>query len=210
HAGSFDITFLSTLPNFIIMAAADGSELIRMIKTAILIDDRPSSFRFPRGSAIGINKAEKLFHLEIGKGRIIQEGESIALVNFGARLEACKQSIKSLKLRDCNPTLMDARFAKPLDTVLLDKILDNHEFVITIEEGSIGGFSSSVLDYVHNKRKASTSSTIKNIIFPDKFIDHNTLENQYKELDMDAESISNKILSLISKEIIHLSNYTKK
>jgi 1-deoxy-D-xylulose-5-phosphate synthase len=105
---------------------------------------------------------------------------------------------------------MDARFAKPLDTVLLDKILDNHEFVITIEEGSIGGFSSSVLDYVHNKRKASTSSTIKNIIFPDKFIDHNTLENQYKEMDMDAESISNKILSLISKEIIHLSNYTKK
>ncbi len=104
---------------------------------------------------------------------------------------------------------MDARFAKPLDTVLLDKILDNHEFVITIEEGSIGGFSSSVLDYVHNKRKASTSSTIKNIIFPDKFIDHNTLENQYKEMDMDAESISNKILSLISNEVVHLTNYTK-
>ncbi len=210
HAGSFDIAFLSALPNFIIMAAADEDELVRMIKTAILIDDRPSSFRFPRGSVVGINNEDKLLHLEIGKGRIIQEGESIALVNFGARLEACKQSIKSLKLRDCNPTLMDARFAKPLDTVLLDKILDNHEFVITIEEGSIGGFSSSVLDYVHNKRKASTSSTIKNIIFPDKFIDHNTLENQYKEMDMDAESISNKILSLISKEIIHLSNYTKK
>ena len=105
---------------------------------------------------------------------------------------------------------MDARFAKPLDTILLDKILDNHEFVITIEEGSIGGFSSSVLDYVHNKRKTPTSSTIKNIIFPDKFVAHNTPENQYKEMGMDAESISNKILSLISNEIIHLSNYTKK
>ena len=211
HAGSFDITFLSALPNFIIMAAADGSELIRMIKTAILIDDRPSSFRFPRGSAIGINKAEKLSHLEIGKGRIIQEGNTIALVNFGARLEACKQAIESLKPRGCHPTLMDARFAKPLDTILLDKILDNHEFVITIEEGSIGGFSSSVLDYVHNKRKTSTSSTIKNIIFPDKFVDHNTPENQYKEMGMDAQSISNKILSLISNnEVVHLTRYTKK
>ena len=209
HAGSFDITFLSALPNFIIMAAADGSELIRMIKTAILIDDRPSSFRFPRGSAIGINKAEKLSHLEIGKGRIIQEGNTIALVNFGARLEACKQAIESLKPRGCHPTLMDARFAKPLDTILLDKILNNHEFVITIEEGSIGGFSSSVLDYVHNKRKTSTSSTIKNIIFPDKFVGHNTPENQYKEMGMDADSISNKILSLISKEVVQLSDYTK-
>ena len=211
HAGSFDITFLSALPNFIIMAAADGSELIRMIKTAILIDDRPSSFRFPRGSAIGINKAEKLSHLEIGKGRIIQEGNTIALVNFGARLEACIQAIESLKPRGCYPTLMDARFAKPLDTILLDKILNNHEFVITIEEGSIGGFSSSVLDYVHNKRKTSTSSTIQNIIFPDKFVDHNTPENQYKEMGMDAQSISNKILSLISNnEVVHLTRYTKK
>ncbi len=210
HAGSFDITFLSALPNFIIMAAADGSELIRMIKTAILIDDRPSSFRFPRGSAIGINKAEKLSHLEIGKGRIIQEGNTIALVNFGARLEACKQAIESLKPRGCHPTLMDARFAKPLDTILLDKILNNHEFVITIEEGSIGGFSSSVLDYVHNKRKTSTSSIIKNIIFPDKFVDHNTPENQYKEMGMDAESIYNKILSVISNQVVHLSNFTKK
>ena len=106
---------------------------------------------------------------------------------------------------------MDARFAKPLDTILLDKILDNHEFVITIEEGSIGGFSSSVLDYVHNKRKTSTSSTIKNIIFPDKFVDHNAPENQYKEMGMDAQSISNKILSLISNnEVVHLTRYTKK
>ena len=211
HAGSFDITFLSTLPNFIIMAAADGSELIRMIKTAILIDDRPSSFRFPRGSAIGINNAEKLLNLEIGKGRIIQEGNTIALVNFGARLEACKQAIENLKPRGCHPTLMDARFAKPLDTILLDKILDNHEFVITIEEGSIGGFSSSVLHYVHNKRKTSTSSTIKNIIFPDKFVDHNASENQYKEMGMDAQSISNKILSLITNnEVVHLTHYTKK
>ena len=209
HAGSFDVAFLSILPNFVIMAAADENELIRMIKTAILIDDRPSSFRFPRGSVIGLNNSDELSHLEIGKGRIIYEGNSLALVNFGARLESCKQAIKNLRLIGCNPTLVDARFAKPLDTILLDNILDNHEYVITIEEGSIGGFSSSVLNYVHNKRKTSTSSTIKNIIFPDKFIDHNTSENQYKEIGMDAESIFDKVLSLISSEVVHLNNYKK-
>ena len=209
HAGSFDVAFLSILPNFVIMAAADENELIRMIKTAILIDDRPSSFRFPRGSVIGLNNSDELSHLEIGKGRIIYEGNSLALVNFGARLEPCKQAIKNLRLIGCNPTLVDARFAKPLDTILLDNILDNHEYVITIEEGSIGGFSSSVLNYVHNKRKTSTSSTIKNIIFPDKFIDHNTSENQYKEIGMDAESIFDKVLSLISSEVVHLNNYKK-
>jgi 1-deoxy-D-xylulose-5-phosphate synthase len=105
---------------------------------------------------------------------------------------------------------MDARFAKPLDTSLLDQIFNNHEFVITIEEGSIGGFSSSVLDYIHNKKNSPTKSIIKNIIFPDKFVDHNTPENQYKEIGMNAESIANKILSLMSSEVVHFSNYTKK
>ncbi len=211
HAGSFDITFLSTLPNFVIMAAADGSELIRMIKTAILIDDRPSSFRYPRGLVKDISKTHELSYLELGKGRIIKEGNKIALVNFGARLDACKQAIENLDSKGCYPTLMDARFAKPLDTILLDKILDSHEFIITIEEGSIGGFSSTVLDYVHNKRKTTTLSIIKNIIFPDKFVAHNDPENQYKEIGMDAQSISNAILSLISNdEVVHLNHYKKK
>jgi len=211
HAGSFDISFLSCLPNFIIMAASDESELIKMIKTAVLIDDRPSSFRFPRGSGVGIKDQDEnqFLPLEIGKGRIIEEGSTVALISLGARLEACKKAIKLLKPRGYNPTLVDARFAKPLDTSLLDRILDNHEFVITVEEGSIGGFSSSVLDYVHNKRKVSTISKINNLIFPDKFIDHNTSENQYKEIGMDSESIAEKVLSMISSEIIDLSSYKK-
>ena len=209
HAGSFDIAFLNCLPNFVIMAASDESELIRMIKTSLLIDDRPSTFRFPRGAGKGLDSSLDLSALEIGKGRIIQEGNTVALINFGARLDTCIEAINLIKSKGHTPTLVDARFVKPLDEVLLNQIIDNHEFVITIEEGSIGGFSSAVLNYIHNKKKTHTSSTIKNIIFPDKFVEHNTPENQYKEIGMDSESIANKILSFFSSDIIPFDNYKK-
>ncbi len=210
HAGSFDIAFLNILPNFVIMAASDESELIRMIKTSLLINDRPSSFRFPRGTGLGLNENEDLSPLEIGKGRIIHEGNSIALINFGARLESCKEAVNLLKPLGYSLTLADARFAKPLDQILIDQLLNNHEHLITIEEGSIGGFGSAVLDYVNNIKKTPTKSIIKNIIFPDRFIEHNSPENQYKEVGMDALSIANKIQSLFSNEIINLNNYKKK
>ena len=210
HAGSFDISYLNSLPNFVIMAAADENELIRMIYTSLLIDDRPSSFRFPRGAGKGLNDNLNLSPLEVGKGRIIFEGNKIALINFGARLESCIEAINLLKIKNCYPTLVDARFVKPLDHQLLGNIIDNHEYIITIEEGSIGGFSSAILNYVHNIKKTSTSSIIKNIIFPDIFINHNTPENQYKEAGMDPDSIANKILSLISSDVISFSNYKKK
>ena len=209
HAGSFDIAFLNSLPNFVIMAASDETELIRMIKTSLFIDDRPSSFRFPRGSGIGESNLVDLSPLEIGRGRIIQEGHTVALINFGARLEACKNALKLLKLKGYSPSLIDARFAKPLDESLLNQIVDNHEYTLTIEEGSIGGFSSAVLNYIHNKKKTLTLSTIKNIIFPDKFIDHNTPENQYKEMGMDSQSIADKVLSLLSSDVIPFNNLKK-
>ena len=209
HAGSFDIAFLNSLPNFVIMAAADESELVRMFHTSLLIEDRPSSFRFPRGSGVGLNNDLDLTPLEVGKGRIINEGNTVAIVNFGARLESCNEAIDLLKIKGYSPTLMDARFAKPLDHILLNQIIDNHEYVITIEEGSIGGFSSAVLNYVHNIKKTPTNSIIKNIIFPDKFIDHNSPEKQYKEIGMDSESIANQILSLLSSEVIPFSDYKK-
>ena len=180
-----------------------------MIHTSLLIEDRPSSFRFPRGSVVVANNDQDLTPLEIGKGRIIKEGNTVALVNFGARLEACIEAINLLIPKGCSPTLMDARFAKPLDQNLLNQIIDNHEYVITIEEGSIGGFSSAVLNYTHNIKKTPTNSIIKNIIFPDKFIDHNSSEKQYKEIGMDSESIANNILSLLSSDIIPFSNYKK-
>ena len=210
HAGSFDIAFLNTLPNFIIMAASNENELIKMIKTSLLIDDRPSSFRFPRGAGNGIIESTDLGPLEIGKGRIVKEGNNIAIINFGARLDSCVESLHLLEAKGCFPTLIDARFVKPLDHDLLNQIFDNHEYVITIEEGSIGGFSSAVLHYCHNIKKTATKSTIKNIIFPDRFINHNTFENQYKEIGMDSKSIANKILSLISSDVIPFSNYKKK
>jgi len=211
HAGSFDIAFLNTLPNFVIMAAANESELIRMIKTSLLIDDRPSSFRFPRGFGSGIEDQDiDLQPLEIGKGKIIESGNSVALINFGARLESCKEAIIKLKLRGFTPTLVDARFAKPLDEKLLTQVIDNHEFVITIEEGSIGGFSSAVLNFVHNIKKTQNKSIFKNLIFPDRFIDHKSSENQYKEIGMDADSITDKIITLITSDVISIDNYKKK
>ena len=186
------------------------TELIKMIHTSLLIDDRPSSFRFPRGSGLGVEENSDLSPLEIGKGRIIKEGNTIAIVNFGARLGACVEALNILKSKGYNPTLMDARFAKPLDHNLLDQILDNHEYVVTIEEGSIGGFSSAILNYIHNIKKINTKSIVKNIIFPDKFIDHNTPENQYKESGMDSDSIAEKIISLLSTDVISFSNYKNK
>ena len=209
HAGSYDISFLNSLPNFIIMAASDENELIRMIKTSLLINDRPSSFRFPRGSGLGVSEEINLNPLEIGKGKIVKEGNKIAIINFGARLEACKEAIDILKNKNVFPTLVDARFVKPLDTNLLNQILDNHEYIVTIEEGSIGGFSSAILNYVHNLKVTSTKSVIKNIIFPDKFVEHNTPENQYKAIGMDSHSIVKKVLSFDNSDIIPLHNFKK-
>ncbi len=210
HAGSFDITYLNCLPNFVVMAPSDESELVKMIKTSLLVDDRPSAFRYPRGSILGFVEDNDLKPLEIGKGRIIQEGNSIALINFGARLDSCKEAIKLLKNKGCFPSLVDARFAKPLDENLLSQVIDNHEYILTIEEGSIGGFSSAVLNYVHNFKKTPTRSVIKNIIFPDKFIEHNSPENQYKEIGMDSISIADKVLSLLYSDVIPFSDYKKK
>ena len=210
HAGSFDISFLNSLPNFVIMAPSDESELIRMIKTSILIDDRPSSFRFPRGSGFGVKEDLELNSLEIGRGRTIEEGNNIAIINFGARLNECKKAVDLLKFKGHFVTLVDARFAKPLDHNLLRNIIDNHQYILTIEEGSIGGFSSAVLNYVHNIKNTATKSIISNMIFPDKFIDHNTPDNQYKEIGMDSEAIVNKVISFSSSDVISFNSYLKK
>ncbi|MDC0195162.1 1-deoxy-D-xylulose-5-phosphate synthase, partial [Alphaproteobacteria bacterium] len=210
HAGSFDISFLNSLPNFVIMAPSDESELIRMIKTSILIDDRPSSFRFPRGSGFGIKDDAELNSLEVGRGRIVSEGNNIAIINFGARLNECQKAINLLKLKGYFITLVDARFAKPLDYSLLRNVIDNHQYILTIEEGSIGGFSSAVLNYVHNLKNTPTKSVIRNIIFPDKFVDHNTPDNQYKEIGMNSEAIVNKVISFSSSDVISFSSYLKK
>ena len=209
HAGSFDITYLSTLPNFIIMAPSNQNELIRMINTSVLIDDRPSAFRYPRGTGAIDNADLNYDSLEIGKGIIIKEGNDVAILNLGTRMQSCEEAIKLLNSHNIYPTLADARFAKPIDKNLVDKLLDNHKYLITIEEGSSGGFGSSVLNYIHNERRKTTLSKVNNIYFPDRFIDHQSSDDQYKEVGMDADSIANKIIKFYQDNVIDFETYNK-
>ena len=209
HAGSFDITYLSTLPNFIIMAPSNQNELIRMINTSVLINDRPSAFRYPRGDGEIDNSNLNYNPLEIGKGVIIKEGNEVAILNLGTRMQSCEEAIQLLNSHNIYPTLADARFAKPIDKYLIDKLLDNHKYLITIEEGSSGGFGSSVLNYIHNERRKSTLTKVNNIYFPDRFIDHQSSEDQYKEIGMDADSIANKIIKFYQDNVINFETYNK-
>ena len=209
HAGSFDITYLSTLPNFIIMAPSNQNELIRMINTSVLIDDRPSAFRYPRGTGAIDNADLNYDSLEIGKGIIIKEGNDVAILNLGTRMQSCEEAIKLLNSHNIYPTLADARFAKPIDKNLVDKLLDNHKYLITIEEGSSGGFGSSVLNYIHNERRKTTLSTVNNIYFPDRFIDHQSSDDQYREIGMDTDSIANKVIKFYHDNVIDFDTYNK-
>ena len=156
HAGSFDITYLSTLPNFIVMAASDEAELIRMINTSVSINDKPSAFRYPRGNGIGVDLPQINEILEIGKGKIIKEGKKVAILNFGARLQECIKAANALDAKGISTTIADARFAKPLDQKLIMDLCVNHEVLITIEEGSIGGFGSHVFQMLSEMRYFST------------------------------------------------------
>ena len=209
HAGSFDLTYLSTLPNFIIMAPSNQSELVKMMKTSASIDNCPSAFRYPRGVGI-INDLDGLDEIEIGKGYIDTEGDNVAILNLGTRLENIKNACKILNNNNIYPTIVDARFAKPLDTNLIDNLIENHKYLITIEEGSIGGFGSHVLNYVHNIRLKRSSVIIKNIFFPDKFIEHMKPEEQYEEMKMDVNSIVKQISRLYDNKVIDIKNFNIK
>ena len=209
HAGSFDLTYLATLPNFIIMAPSNQSELVKMMKTSASIDNCPSAFRYPRGVGI-INDLDGLDEIEIGKGYIDTEGDNVAILNLGTRLDNIKNACKILNNNNIYPTIADARFAKPLDTNLIDNLIENHKYLITIEEGSIGGFGSHVLNYVHNIRLKRSSVIIKNIFFPDKFIEHMKPEEQYEEMKMDVNSIVKQISRLYDNKVIDIKNFNIK
>ncbi len=211
HAGSFDIAFLSTLPNFILMAPSNQNELIRMMNTSLLIDDGPSAFRYPRGTGIFYeNNIKDNQPVEIGKGKILTEGNDVAILNLGTRIQSCFETVKNLNEYNINPTIADARFAKPIDTKLIDLLLDNHKFLLTIEEGSSGGFGSSVLNYIHNIRIKPTICNVKNLFFPDKFIEHQSPEEQYIEIGMDSDSIAKKIMNFFDDKLINIQNFSKK
>ncbi len=207
HAGSFDITFLTTLPNFIVMAASDEAELVRMINTSVDINDKPSAFRYPRGNGIGLKLPNIDEKIEIGKARIVKEGNKIALLNFGARLNECLIAQENLSKKGINISIIDARFAKPLDENIIWQIATDHEAIITVEEGSIGGFGSHVAQFLSEKSLIDNNLKYRSMILPDRFIDHDKPDLMYKYAGLDANSIEVKVLdTLNSKVIIKKSN----
>ncbi len=207
HAGSYDITYLSTLPNFVVMAASDESELVKMINTSVDINDRPSAFRYPRGTGIGVELPNIGEKIEIGKGRLIKEGKKVAIINFGARLRECLIAEEVLSKKGIKITLVDARFAKPLDENLIWQIANDHETVISIEEGSIGGFGSHVAQFLNEKNLLDSNLKYRSMFLPDRFIDHDKPELMYKYAGLDALNIENKVLdTLNSKVIVKKSN----
>ena len=202
HAGSFDTTYLSTLPNFVVMAASDEAELVRMINTSTEINDRPCAFRYPRGTGLGSELPSINEKIEIGKSKIIQEGKKLAILNFGARLNETLKASTNLKKKGVSVTLVDARFAKPLDENLIWQLATTHEAIMTIEEGSIGGFGSHVVDFLTKKGLMDSNLKFRSMILPDVFIDQDTPENMYKIANLDSDSIEEKILDLLNSNII--------
>ncbi len=189
HAGSFDVAYLGCLPNFVVMAAADELELMHMVATAAQIDDRPSAFRYPRGEGVGIELPVRGTPLEIGKGRILREGTKIALLSFGTRLGECLVAAEDLAAKGLSATVADARFAKPLDTDLIRRLAREHEVLITIEEGSVGGFASQVLQYLATNGLLDHGLKVRPMTLPDRFIDHAAPAKQYEQAGLNAPAI---------------------
>jgi 1-deoxy-D-xylulose-5-phosphate synthase len=199
HAGSFDVTYLATLPGFVVMAAGDEAELVHMVATAAAIDDRPSAFRFPRGEGIGVPLPERGSVLEIGKGRVLREGTKVAVLNFGARLAECLKAADELATRGLSTTVADARFCKPLDEDLVRRLAGEHEVLITIEEGAIGGFAAHVLHFLATTGMLDAGLKIRPMILPDRFLDHDSPVKQYDEAGLNAKHIVATALSALGE-----------
>ena len=197
HAGSFDIAYLSNLPDFVVMAAADEAELAHMIATATSINDRPSAFRFPRGSGFGVDIPDTGEILEIGKGRMIQEGSNVAILSFGARLQEVQKASEKLMARGITPTIADARFAKPLDKDLILQLAADHDALITIEEGSVGGFGSHVMQLLSDEGVFDAGLKFRSMVFPDTFLDQDSPAKMYESAAMNATDIEAKVLDLL-------------
>jgi len=202
HAGAFDITYLCTLPNFVVMAASDEAELVRMVNTAVNINDRPCAFRYPRGNGLGVNLPGINEILELGKGRIVKEGNKVAILNLGARLQECLKAAENLEAKGISTTVADARFAKPLDHKLIMDLCLNHEALITIEEGSIGGFGSHIFQMLSERGVLDKGLKIRSMILPDKFVDQDTPENMYVSVGLDSLSIEQKAIEALKSNIV--------
>ncbi|WP_295135729.1 1-deoxy-D-xylulose-5-phosphate synthase [uncultured Reyranella sp.] len=200
HAGSFDVAYLGNLPEFVVMAASDELELMHMVATAAQIDDRPSAFRYPRGEGVGVELPAKGTPLEIGKGRIVREGTKIAILNFGARLQECLVAAEDLGAKGLSTTVADARFAKPLDTDLIRRLAREHEVLITIEEGSVGGFASFVLQYLATSGLLDAGLKVRPLVLPDRFLDHASPARQYEWAGLNAPQIVATALAALGQQ----------
>ncbi|WP_419715374.1 1-deoxy-D-xylulose-5-phosphate synthase [Henriciella marina] len=199
HAGSFDIGFLGALPGMVCMAAADEAELVNMVRTAVEIDDRPSAFRYPRGNGVGIELPAQPTALEIGKGRIVREGSTIALLSFGARLQECRKAAEMLAAQGLSCTVADARFAKPLDEELVNRLARDHEVLLTVEEGSRGGFGAFVLHHLAETNAFDNGLKVRTLHLPDIFQDQDKPEIMYAQAGLDAQSIATRAIDALGR-----------
>ena len=202
HAGSFDVAFLANLPGFVVMAAADEADLVHMVATAVAHDAGPIAFRYPRGEGVGVEMPAKGIPLEIGKGRMIREGSRIALLSFGTRLQEVQKAAEALVARGLNPTIADARFAKPLDRDLILGLARTHEALITIEEGAVGGFGSHVAQLLADEGVFDHGLKFRAMVLPDTFIDQASPEAMYRVAGMDAAQIEAKVLETLGVAVV--------
>jgi 1-deoxy-D-xylulose-5-phosphate synthase len=200
HHGSFDIAYLACLPGFVLMAAADEAELVHMVATAAAIDDRPSAFRYPRGEGAGVELPAAGVALEIGKGRIRREGAKVALLSYGGRLGECLKAADELAAHGLSTTVADARFAKPLDEDLVHRLAREHEVLITIEEGAIGGFATQVMTSLARGGLLDSGLKFRPMTIPDRFIDHDTPAHQYAQAGLSALDIVATALCALGRE----------
>ena len=201
HAGAFDVAYLGCLPGFVLMAAADEAELVHMVSTAVAIDDRPSALRYPRGEGMGVPLPAEGKPLEIGKGRIMREGSKVALFSFGARLAECLKAADELATYGLSTTVADARFAKPLDVDLLLQLAREHEVLLTIEEGSIGGFGAFVMQALAEHGVLDRGLKVRSMLLPDIFIDHDSPNAMYAKASLDAKAIVTKAFQALGQNV---------
>jgi len=197
HAGSFDVAFLTNLPGFVVMAAADEAELVRMVATAAAYDDGPIAFRFPRGEGVGVEMPDNPELLEIGKGRMIREGKQVAILSFGTRLQEVSKACEALEAKGIRPTIADARFAKPLDKDMILKLAAAHDALITVEEGAVGGFGSHVAQLLADEGVFDHGLKFRSMVLPDTFIDQASPKTMYDVAGMNAEHIETKVLEVM-------------
>jgi 1-deoxy-D-xylulose-5-phosphate synthase len=201
HAGAFDLAYLGCLPGFVLMAAADEAELRHMVATAVAIDDRPCAVRYPRGEGVGVELPAEGRALEIGKGRIVREGTAVALLSLGTRLGECLKAADQLATLGLSTTVADARFAKPLDHDLVRRLAQNHEVLVTVEEGAVGGFASHVLQFLAREGLLDRGLKVRPMVLPDVFIDHDKPERMYERAGLNAAQIVADVMATLGREL---------